>query len=77
MNTSDTILRPSDAAVLRTYGKSELASRYFPALSPKSAWKKLRFLMLEYDDLVPLANMPRRIFTPRETALIFATLGSP
>jgi hypothetical protein len=61
----------------RFYGKSELALKYFPQLTPKSAWKKLKGFMLDHPDLAPLATMPRRTFTTRETALIFETFGLP
>lgn len=61
----------------RFYGKSELACKYFPRLSPKAAWKKLKSFMLDHPDLAPLATMPRRTFTTRETALIFETFGLP
>ena len=61
----------------RFYGKSELACKYFPHLTQKAAWKKLKSLMLDYPALVPIATMPRRTLTTRETALIFETLGLP
>jgi hypothetical protein len=61
----------------RFYGKSELACKYFPQLSQKAAWKKLKSFMLDHPDLAPLATMSRRTFTTRETALIFETFGLP
>ena len=61
----------------RFYGKSELACKYFPHLTQKSAWKKLKSLMLDYPTLASIATMPRRTLTTRETALIFETLGLP
>ena len=67
----------SEGPAGRFYGKSELACRYFPHLTQKSAWKKLKSLMLDYPALTSIATMPRRTLTTRETALIFETLGLP
>ena len=61
----------------RFYGKSELACKYFPHLTEKAAWKKLKSFMLDHPELAPLATMPRRTFTTRETALIFEVFGLP
>ena len=69
--------RSFSAPAGRFYGKSELACKYFPQLSQKAAWKKLKSFMLDHPDLAPLATMPRRTFTTRETALIFETFGLP
>ena len=67
----------SEGPAGRFYGKSELACRYFPHLTQKAAWKKLKSLMLDYPTLASIATMPRRTLTTRETALIFETLGLP
>ena len=62
---------------LHAYGRTELAQKYFPNISPKAAWHKLRTLMLEYDALASLATMPRRTLTVREVADVFELLGAP
>jgi hypothetical protein len=31
----------------QSLGRTELAARYFPCIQPKSAWEKLRALLLE------------------------------
>ena len=62
---------------LRAYGRTELAQKYFPNISPKAAWHKLRSLLLEYDALASLATMPRRTLTVREVADVFELLGAP
>ncbi len=37
---------------IRTYGRTELAQLYFPAICPRAAWAKLRLYMSDY--LLPL-----------------------
>lgn len=60
-----------------TFGRTELACRYFPFLAPHTAWQKLRMLLLSDPDLAPLAAMTRRCFLPAETRLIYERLGEP
>ena len=59
------------------YGRTELAQLYFPYILPKSAWEKLKALLLEDPALVPLATLRRRTFLPSEVAKIYASLGHP
>ena len=60
-----------------TLGRSELALLYFPDLSPKSAWQKLRRWFAINPRLQPLTTMTRRTFTPAELSLIYSELGEP
>ena len=58
-------------------GRTELAQQYFPYILPKSAWEKLKSLLLEDPALAPLATLHRRTFLPAEIAKIYASLGCP
>ena len=68
--------------VIRTYGRTELAQRYFPGLASASAWKRLHSWI---DRCRPLAaelarlgyDGRRRTFTPAEVAAIVYRLGEP
>ena len=62
---------------IRTYGRTELAQLYFPAICPRAAWAKLRIYMHDYPRLRKLLASGRRTFLPVEVALIFDTLGRP
>ena len=69
-------------AIIRAWGRTELAQAYFPAISPFSAWRKLhgwialcRPLAKELERLG--YNCRRRTFTPREVAAIFHFIGEP
>ena len=62
---------------VRTYGRMELAQAYFPAILPRSAWKKLKALLMDHPQTASLANLPRRTFLPSEVSVIFSTLGVP
>ena len=62
---------------IRTYGRTELAQLYFPAICPRAAWAKLRLYMSDYPQLCKLLACKRRTFLPIEVALIFDTLGHP
>ena len=61
----------------RTYGRMELAQAYFPAITPRAAWKKLKSLLADDPTTAPLARLTRRSFLPAEVATIFAALGRP
>ncbi len=39
---------------VKAYGRMELAHAYFPFLKPKSAWEKLRSVMLDDERLSPI-----------------------
>ena len=60
---------------IRTYGRTELAQLYFPAICPRAAWAKLRLYMSDYPRLRKLLACKRRTFLPVEVSLIFDTLG--
>ena len=60
-----------------TMGRTQLAQMYFPFIQPKSAWEKLRSLLLENPDLAHLAALRRRTFLPAEVNIIYQHLGQP
>ena len=62
---------------IRTFGRSELAQRYFPQLKAMSAWKNLKSWLTINPRLRHLADITRRTFTPAEVSLIYAELGEP
>lgn len=69
-------------AVIRTYGRTELAQAYFPQLSGKAAWRKLRsWIVLCRPLACELARLGydgrRRTFTPAEVSAIYKYLGEP
>ena len=61
----------------RSFGRTELATHYFPNIQPMSAWLKLKSLLSENPDLAPLAQLKRRSFLPAEVAKIYESLGHP
>ena len=61
----------------RSFGRTELATHYFPNIQPMSAWLKLKSLLSENPDLAPLAQLKRRSFLPAEVAKIYESLGPP
>lgn len=62
---------------IRTYGRTELAQLYFPAITPRAAWAKLRLYMSEKPQLSELLETGHRSFMPSEVATIFGCLGRP
>ena len=62
---------------IRSYGRMELAQVYFPSHTPRAAWKKLKYLMQEFEELSRFLTIPRRTFTPAQVQAIFADLGVP
>lgn len=60
-----------------TYGRMELAQVYFPALDQRSAWRKLKILLLDNPATAHLARLTRRTFLPVEVSAIYASLGEP
>jgi hypothetical protein len=62
---------------VKSYGRTELAQLYFPAICPRAAWAKLRLYMMDDPRLSHLLTSKRRTFLPIEVALIFDTLGMP
>ena len=61
----------------RSFGRTELATHYFPNIQPMSAWLKLKSLLSENPDLAPLSQLKRRSFLPAEVAKIYESLGRP
>ena len=62
---------------LTSFGRTELAARYFPYIQPHTAWQKLRGLLADDPELCHLATLRRRTFLPAEVAKIYASLGHP
>lgn len=80
--TSSPPERPGEAFRLRAYGRTELALAYSPHLSPGAAWQKLCLWISLYpglsDRLSAIGYSPRRrVFTPRQVAMIIEALGEP
>ena len=63
--------------VIKTYGRMELAQLYFPAIAPRSAWRRMKDLLRESSTTSELAEQTRRVFMPAEVSLIFDTFGVP
>ena len=61
----------------RSFGRTELATHYFPNIKPMSAWLKLRGLLASDPDLTPLSQLKRRSFLPNEVNKIYQALGQP
>ena len=59
----------------RSFGRTELATHYFPNIKPTSAWLKLRGLLASDPDLAPLSQLKRRTFLPCEVNIIYQRLG--
>ena len=67
---------------MKEYGRTELAQRYCPLLTPDAAWRKLkRWITLNHDltqELQQLGYTPsQRSFTPKMVEQIFYYLGEP
>ena len=62
---------------VQSYGRAELALKYFPHIQPQSAWLKLKTLLLEDPALCHLATLRRRTFLPAEVNKIYQSLGQP
>ena len=62
---------------VQSLGRTQLAQMYFPYIQPKSAWEKLRSLLLDNPDLAHLAALRRRTFLPAEVNIIYQHLGQP
>ena len=61
----------------RSFGRTELATHYFPNIKPMSAWLKLKALLLDDPALSHLAQQKRRTFLPSEVNIIYQHLGQP
>ena len=70
--------KPTDMEkAIRSFGRTELATKYFPGMTPESAWHKLRSWLHLNPRLSHFYDSRRRTFTPAEVTLIFAELGEP
>ncbi len=61
----------------KTIGRMELAQLYFPYILPRSAWQKLKSLLVEDPVLHHLVLLKRRSFLPAEVNIIYQRLGHP
>ena len=61
----------------KTIGRMELAQLYFPYILPRSAWQKLKSLLVEDPALKHLVSLKRRSFLPVEVNIIYQKLGHP
>ena len=62
---------------IKSLGRTELATMYFPRMTPESAWHKLRSWLRVNPRLAHFYDLRRRTFTPAEVSLIYAELGEP
>jgi hypothetical protein len=62
---------------IKSFVRTELATKYFPGMTPESAWHKLRSWLRYNPRLSHFYDSRRRTFTPAEVSLIFAELGEP
>lgn len=62
---------------IKSFGRTELATKYFPGMTPVSAWHKLRSWLRYNPRLSHFYDSRRRTFTPAEVSLIFSELGEP
>ena len=63
--------------MIRSFGRTELAQRYFPGLTPDGAWHKLRAWLHLNPRLSHFYELRRRTFTPAEVQLIYTEFGEP
>ena len=63
--------------VIRAYGKSELAMKYFPDLTKEAAIRKLRLWLSVNPRLRKLISKKLRSYTPKQVRLIVEELGEP
>ncbi len=65
------------AQTVKSFGRMELAQLYFPCILPRSAWQKLKSLLMEDSALQHLSSLKRRSFLPSEVNIIYQRLGHP
>jgi hypothetical protein len=63
--------------IIKSFGRTELATHYFPQMCPEAAWHKLRSWLRINPRLSYLYDSRRRSFTPAEVRLIFEEIGEP
>ena len=67
---------------IKAYGRTELALKYFPTLTKRAAWKKLKAWIRLNPTLHMLIQAKQqkgspRSFTPKEVESIVAEIGEP
>ncbi len=70
-------MKEADTFRIRAYGRMELASLYFPGTTPQHAWRSLRTWIDRMPGLRQNMGPMRRVFTPRQVALLIAAFGHP
>ena len=63
--------------MIRSFGRTELAQRYFPGLTPDGAWHKLRAWLHLNPRLSHFYELRRRTFTPAEVQSDLGRVGGP
>ena len=63
--------------VIKTYGKCELAMKYFPNLTPESAMKRFRNWLIINKRLKKLVSKKIRYYTPKQVRSIIEEVGEP
>ena len=63
--------------VIKSYGKCELAMKYFPYLSPETATNKFRNWLRINPKLRKLVSRESRNYTPKQVKRIVKELGEP
>lgn len=72
----------NDSFSIKAYGRSQLASFYFPHQTPASAWRNLRLWISRSAELSALLaaldyDGRQRTFTPAQVGAIVQVLGEP
>jgi len=62
---------------IKSYGKSELAMKYFPNLTPEAATNKFRNWLRINPKLKKLISKKRHDFTPKQVKKIVDEVGEP
>ncbi len=76
-------MKPRTPFEIRSYGCSELAQAYFPASTPRAAWRQLRTWIFRFPGLAEKLGMHEpgkphpRCLTPRQVMDIVEAIGPP
>ena len=63
--------------IIKSYGKSELAMKYFPELTKESAMRKFRNWLRINPRLRKLVSREIRSYTPKQVRKIVEEIGEP
>ena len=63
--------------VIKAYGKTELAMKYFPNLTPESAMKRFRNWLIINKRLKKLVSKKIRYYTPKQVRSIIEEVCEP